>query len=344
VIGGGHLVVTGGPNWQKTQAGVTKLLPFKPGSTTTLSSLPSLAEYAGRPDDKLTTPNNTPIVVATGQVASDSQVLAQESGVPLLLRHALGQGYVDYLAVDPGIEPLQSWPDRAKLWFTLFTTSGQRPSWSNGIVETQQAAQAADFIKGVRLPEVAQLCGFLAIYIVLIGPLNYLILKQLGRRELAWVTIPVIIVLTSVFSYVTGFSLRGTQATVNRLALVQVWPGSERAQVDGVIGLLAPRRSVYDLIVGNGMALRALTSRFGLNTMSSGGVIYENPTLADINYEARDIPLMPGQRYLWRPAATPRQRPSKEAQSYGSPRATRVRLRASRRPLALQAPCATQPA
>ena len=100
-----------------------------------------------------------------------------------------------------------------------------------------------------------QLCGFLAIYIIVIGPLNYLVLKRLGRRELAWLTIPcLLIIVYSVVAYLTGFSLRGTQATINRLALVQVWPGTDQAQVDGVIGVLAPRRAIYNLPYG-GMTL-----------------------------------------------------------------------------------------
>jgi hypothetical protein len=38
---GGHLVVTGGPNWQKTQAGVTALLPLQ-GQWTTWQLIPAL--------------------------------------------------------------------------------------------------------------------------------------------------------------------------------------------------------------------------------------------------------------------------------------------------------------
>src|SRR5207253_761581 len=53
VLAGGHLVVAGGPNWQKTQAGLAQLLPVKASASTTLTSLPSLAAYAGRPNDTL---------------------------------------------------------------------------------------------------------------------------------------------------------------------------------------------------------------------------------------------------------------------------------------------------
>jgi len=35
------------------------------------------------------------------------------------------------------------------------------------------------------LPGFLQLCGFLAAYIILIGPVNYVVLKRLNRLELS---------------------------------------------------------------------------------------------------------------------------------------------------------------
>ncbi len=293
VLGGGHLIVSGGPNWQRTQAGVADLLPLKPTGTTTLTSLQSLAAFAGRETDKLSAPNGNPIIVAQGTLTADAKVLAQDSGIPLFVRRAIGSGYVDYLAVDPGLEPYLSWTERGKFWYTTFTTTGQRPDWADGITDPGAAFQAANFIKGLRLPDVFQLCGFLMIYIILIGPLNYLILKRLGRRELAWVTIPVIIVMCSTTAYVTGFSLRGTQAIVNRLSLVEVWPGNTQAKVQTVIGLLSPRRANYTLSVKDGLTLQ------GLNTDAYGGAVASNsfgPAIdeAGTSYTAQDVPVDAG--------------------------------------------------
>ncbi len=291
VLGGGHLIVSGGPNWQKTQAGVANLLPIKPANTTTLTSLPSVAAYAGRPADNLNA--NTPIVVVQGQLIPGTRALVEESGIPLVARVQHGLGTVDYLAADPGLEPYQSWANRASFWFTLFTTTEQQPIWTMGVSDTRSGNLAANLIKGLRLPDVFQLCGFLAIYIIVIGPLNYLILKRLGRRELAWITIPALIIVYSVVAYLTGFSLRGTQATINRMALVQVWPGSDRAQVDGVIGVLAPRRAIYNLTVQDGMTLKAMESDpysgSGPGSTSSGYTIQQ-----DANFKAQNFPVDAG--------------------------------------------------
>ncbi|HEX9027761.1 MAG TPA: hypothetical protein VF823_01220, partial [Anaerolineales bacterium] len=49
VNAGGKLVVTGGPEWQKTAAGLVDLLPLSPAGLQTLISLDSLSAYAGKP-------------------------------------------------------------------------------------------------------------------------------------------------------------------------------------------------------------------------------------------------------------------------------------------------------
>lgn len=63
---------------------------------------------------------------------------------------------------------------------------------------------------------------FVLVYLVLVAPVNYLILKRRGRRELAWVTIPLLAVIFSGVAY--GFARTDTdlsrvnQASVSLLA------------------------------------------------------------------------------------------------------------------------------
>ncbi|HVO42792.1 MAG TPA: hypothetical protein VMT34_09220, partial [Aggregatilineales bacterium] len=285
-LGGGHLIITGGPAWQKSQAGFADLLPLKPADTTTLVSIGSLAAFSGHAEDKLTAGNN-PIIVTVGTLASDAEVLAHESSTPLLIRHPYGDGMVDYLTIDPALEPYASWSHADDFWYAVLNTSGAKPTWSNGVVADDRAQSAATFIKGLRLPDVAQLCGFLGIYIILIGPLNYLILKRIGRRELAWVTIPLIIVGYSIVAYITGFSLRGTQPTLNRLSVVRAWAGQPTARVDGIVGVLSPRRATYTLNAEKGLALRSIHTDF--NVAPGGGVSITETPRETLDFSAQSI-------------------------------------------------------
>ncbi|MBK8024645.1 MAG: hypothetical protein IPK19_25285 [Chloroflexi bacterium] len=48
------------------------------------------------------------------------------------------------------------------------------------------------------------LFGFLALYILLVGPANYFLLSRINRREWAWVTIPILILVFSALAHTLG--------------------------------------------------------------------------------------------------------------------------------------------
>jgi hypothetical protein len=91
--------------------------------------------------------------------------------------------------------------------------------------------------------------AFLIVYVILIGPVNYIVLRKLDRRELAWLTIPILIVGFTGCAYVTGFQLRGYSAIVHRLAMVYVPEGASFGRSYQLVGLFSPRRTSYDVQV-----------------------------------------------------------------------------------------------
>ena len=64
---------------------------------------------------------------------------------------------------------------------------------------------------------------FIFLYILLIGPGDYLFLKHvLKRMELTWVTFPVIVVTVSLLAYVAAYSIKGRDLRVNKVDVVDV--------------------------------------------------------------------------------------------------------------------------
>lgn len=265
VAEGGHLIVTGGTNWQATAAGLTDLLPLMPDGSDTESNLDSLGALAGAGELQGET------IIATGTLADDARVLAEtEASVPLVARHTLGLGTVDYLAVDPLAQPLRDWTGLNDLWFMLTSTLPPQPSWTRDLVEIDRAANAVEVLPGLNLlPDVLPLCGFLAAYVALIGPLNYVVLNRINRREWAWLTMPIFILLFSGLAWAVGFNLRGNTATISRLAVVESWPDVERAQVSGLVGLLSPRRTDYTLMMTDGSLLRPMARTIQANPFAA---------------------------------------------------------------------------
>lgn len=248
---GGRLIVAGGPSWQKTAAGLSNLLPLLPDGARSVADVQALADFANSAE-ALT----GDAVIATGPLTADAVILAESDGVPLVVSRRVGFGEVIYLAADPSFAPLRGWGGVADLFRRLLSTMIDRPSWASGITNWSQAASAINRIPDLALPNPLLICSFLGFYLVVVGPLNYVVLRFFKRSELAWLTIPAIVCAFSIAAYLTGLMLLGGQAVLHQLSIVQVWHGASRARVDQVIGVFSPARTTYDLEFSPGFLAR----------------------------------------------------------------------------------------
>jgi len=253
VRGGGHLLITGGPQAQNTVAGLEGLLPLELHGSQALDDLRAIARYSGDYHSRLEQRS----IVALGERTADATVLlAQEDGLPLILRRQLGAGIVDFLAADPTVEPLASWSGLSGLFRTLQATRPAQPSWRGGFRAAGWAAEAVATLPGLDLlPPIQMLCLFLLAYIALLGPLNYFLLSRLGKPGWGWVTVPLIILIFTGLAWWLGFDLRGSELIVSRMVFLEAFTSSEDARVQQMIGLLSPRRATYSLAPPPGYSL-----------------------------------------------------------------------------------------
>ncbi len=254
VLGGGHLIVAGGDAWPRTTARLGDLLPTTPQGVRTLKTAAAFGEYVRRPSAAL----DEALAVTLSTPNADARVLLASEDVPLIVRGRYGSGWVDFFAADPQAAPFRAWSDFGDLWYMLIVSTGPRPSWVRGFGDWDVALEAARSFRAPPLPTVRQLCGFLALYMLALGPLNYWVLKRLKRMEWAWFTVPAIVLAFSGVAHTVGFDLRGSAPTLNTMAAVRAWPEHQTAQVQGLVGVLSPRQRIYTLTAPPGYMLRAL--------------------------------------------------------------------------------------
>ena len=242
LLGGGQMIVTGGPGWQKTAAGLEEMLPLIPAGAQTLPHLDALNGFSGFPGNL-----TGPVVVAQGRLHRSAQVLVDQAGIPLVASKNSGIGRVFYLAFDPSLEPFRNWSGSQAFYARLLSNPQTAPSWIGGFQDWNAAANAISTFPGLELPSAGLIMGFLFIYVAAIGPANYFLLRSLKRRELAWISIPVLVVLFSLMAFLIGNQIRGARPVLNRLAIVQVWPGMGQARVNALLGVFSPRRDTFQL-------------------------------------------------------------------------------------------------
>ncbi|MEW6402671.1 MAG: hypothetical protein AB1649_12780 [Chloroflexota bacterium] len=239
---GGKLLVVGGPTSQGTVSGLQEFLPVKPSFAEMPSDLSELQKYVQSP-----IPIEGLASLAVGVPTEDATVLVEEQGVPLLVEKKIGFGKVIYLAADPSLRPLSNWDGMSQLYESLLSSRPVRPEWTREAWDTYSANRAVSTLNNLNIPPLAAVCGWLVIYVMVIGPVNFFALRRSKRRDLAWLTIPALAILFSSLAYFYGSAYRGRNPILNRIAVVQAWDNSPTSSVSALVGLYSPRRAKYSL-------------------------------------------------------------------------------------------------
>jgi hypothetical protein len=119
------------------------------------------------------------------------------------------------------------------------------PSW--GI---NSFSQIATEMPSVGAPSFKMIGGYLLLYLLLLSPVNFVLLRRMRRPELAWVTVPAVILLFTFGSYGAGYAMKGGSLKLNEVTLVSAGSGARRATANSFIGLFSPHRHTYEVEVG----------------------------------------------------------------------------------------------
>ncbi|MCA9872246.1 MAG: hypothetical protein KC441_01270, partial [Anaerolineales bacterium] len=280
---GGQLVVAGGPGWQKTAVSFTDTLPVTVSGSESTADLPVLSDFAG-----LSFRDPGPYLVATSSLRS-GELLIHQDGLPLLARQSQGQGAVYFLALDPSLAPLVDWDGSQAVWLEVARRLPPLSPWLQGVQNSYAANTAVRSLPALALPSVLQLIFYLLVYVVVIGPVNYIILKRRNRRELAWVTIPLLVLAFSAIAYLTGFQLKGNETIINEMSVALGSVESSQMRVQSLLGLYSPRRQTYSLNLPATTAARPLLN--GYSDSPNVGAITRGSdlTLTDVRVDVSDV-------------------------------------------------------
>ncbi len=246
VAGGGRLVIVGGTAGPATLSAIPDaLLPYRPGATTdvapgTLGAL--LGEIPAGATD---------LPALTGTLAGGS-ALASVGEQAVAAERAYGSGNVTLIGFDPTASWLAGTPQAEGLWRRLLPA---RAAGAPVIGDDSQIVSAASQLPSLALPQIEVLIAILGAYILLIGPINYLVLRRLDKREWAWITMPLLIVAFAVGAYGFGTFLRGSDLIVNEVAIVRGAPGTTEGTAQAYLGVFSPARDTYQLRVPGGALL-----------------------------------------------------------------------------------------
>lgn len=248
IAAGGRLVIVGGSAGIGTlSAFPDDLLPYRPTATLDIAPNSLISLLGPVPADAADIPAMAGALThGRGLATSGDRVVAADLGY--------GNGRVTILGFDPTASWLTKTDGLDALWRGVLP---DRFGDGSSLVDDTQLVQAVYQLPALALPPTTGLLIIIAAYILIIGPINYMILKRLDRRELAWITMPILVLGFAGASFAYGSALRGTDVVVNEVSIVRGAPDATEATAQVYFGIFSPTRSTYQVEVPQGALLAA---------------------------------------------------------------------------------------
>jgi hypothetical protein len=198
----------------------------------------------------------------------DGVVLVNGPTAPVITRSAYGLGQVTAVALDLDRRPFFRKADEAEaaegslgeaLWDGLprlcLLLAGQTATEAvqagsprqlrlspTGVSDLQsQVAAILDHFPAVDRPSSWNVIGLLSVYLLLIGPIDYLLVHRLLRRpQLTWITLPAWVLLASWWSTAYAVQTNGDRVRLNQLETIDVAVDSGLVRAHSWFSLYSP--------------------------------------------------------------------------------------------------------
>lgn len=254
VMQGGSLLLGTGGSWHKTLAGLpSAVVPMQVSGSAVLPTANGLDGLTG-------------VEVATGTVGGGATTWLADGNRPLLIEQPEGAGLVAMATFDWAQGPVATWSGAPALLRQVvvrstygninnaYATSSltiNKGGITNSVASRGGSlSQALGNVPALDLPAWWLIGGLVLVYVLLVGPANYFVLRAMGRRALAWVTVPIIALVASGGAYGASVVTKGTSVLANEISIVHVQPGWDRAYNEQYMGIVAPTRGDYDVALG----------------------------------------------------------------------------------------------
>ena len=230
---GGSLIEVGGPNWQQTISSLpADLQPISVQGTTILPAgvhlLPVEISTSTSSGNPVSGQLQVPVPVSRAIVLGDAKTIVAAGDMPLLAQAQSGQGLIFYLAYDPALDPIAHWSQATLLWRSLVIRSlgaqllqENAPQDLGGHMPYYLAKLQHLLLANLSPVPWALLFLFLC-YLLILGPVRWLIIRRTKRKQWNWRIILAAIVVFTLLNYAVAFYGGRTSIFSNSVTIIQL--------------------------------------------------------------------------------------------------------------------------
>ncbi|GMQ60076.1 hypothetical protein AN1V17_44760 [Vallitalea sediminicola] len=204
---GGHLIIGSGVNYSKTLALLKDFIGIDSINEVKEIDNGLLYDYVSEEADE--NANSTSLSII--EINSDKLKTTISSGDNGIVYNVnKGKGKIDLFTFDLGLEPMKSFPYNNKFMKLYFSQEFQdkKDKLSNNYYRHNRINNLMNIIPGLKFPSLWSIIIIITIYILLIGPILYLVLKHRKKRHYMWIGIPAISLIFVFIMYISGMNTR----------------------------------------------------------------------------------------------------------------------------------------
>lgn len=241
VADGGMLILGGGPEYQKAASLFQELSPVDVSGTTTLTAIDDFQRHEVHGQELKF---KSPLTIAKSSLKPGAVAWVEEGDLPIVASMPWQKGEVIFTAYDLTAPPLVDWDGAAEWWERIFNSSRQPiihdDHYPWGLMD------AVDYIPALSLPSVGSMAVIFLFYVLLVGPILYLVLRRFDKRGWAWGLIPACALLVSVGIFAYGVGERGRDVLVHNVNVLKLYPNAW-AELRGAAAVFVPKGGTYEL-------------------------------------------------------------------------------------------------
>lgn len=249
VKSGGHLMIGSNPSLSQQLGEVSELSLLNVNSQSSFDELHFISKNKGDAN-----PPFESIEIMTGDIADNTIVHYDDHSLPMVMGKSFGLGKVTQFAFNVGNDTLSSWDPYASWWQDVLRKTVDKDNYGQQRFEmeelSRQLGNIVDAYPSSFLPLTVLIILFI-VYLIILIPGLYFILKKLDKRESSWWIIPAVAIISSISIFLVGAKDRLAGSQINDVSILAVDDTGE-ASGYGAVSILTNSGGDYSLKVQPG--------------------------------------------------------------------------------------------
>jgi len=272
IASGGLLVVTGAVDGAGLRStGLDAMLPVEAEGSAASEPSSQLTDLYGGFG------GNAPLPLLLAQLRQGARVLVGTDSKPIVAERFYGSGLVRFVAFNPKLSVYRAWVGAKDFWTDVLMpaadTKTRHSNWMGGRGPSSGIQSFLYRLARIAPPSTRYFLLFLALYVLLVGPLNYLVLRWMRKTDLAWLTIPAVVILFTLVSVSIAQISRGGDSIESEASIVEVFQRDNLARSTGGLMIMPSSKGTQEMsVAGPSCYVNDLSNSRGPGSLFTGDI------------------------------------------------------------------------